>query len=81
MAGQVGVAGHLTVGDGVIIAGQSGVTKDVSGSGKSFCGMPAIPQREYVRQNLHIHQIPKLKKSIKALQKELEEIKGKLENS
>ena len=42
LAGQVGLAGHLTVGDRAILTAQSGVTKDVP-AGAVMSGSHALP--------------------------------------
>jgi UDP-3-O-[3-hydroxymyristoyl] glucosamine N-acyltransferase len=45
---QAGVSGHLTVGKGAQLAGQSGVMRDVP-AGLAVGGAPAIPLRDYFR--------------------------------
>lgn len=49
LAAQVGVAGHLNVGMGARIAGQSGVMRDVP-PGSEMMGSPALPIKQYMRQ-------------------------------
>ena len=65
LAGQVGVAGHLKIGDGVTATGQTGITKDVP-PGTVLGGTPAQPHREYMKQLAVLRQLPDLARRIKA---------------
>ena len=47
--GQAGASGHITIGSGAKMAGQTGVTKDVP-PGMTMGGMPALPIRDWHRQ-------------------------------
>ena len=46
MGGQVGIAGHLTIGDNVIIAAKSGVTKNINDN-STIAGFPAIDIKKW----------------------------------
>ena len=70
MAAQAGMAGHLEVGDGVTIMGRAGITKDIP-AGQTIFGFPAVPKKEFIKQNLRI-------KKVERLEKELADIKEKL---
>ena len=48
IAGQAGIGGHVTIGDGARLAGQAGVFGDVP-AGESWSGYPARPHRESLR--------------------------------
>lgn len=74
---QAGLAGHLEIGDGAQVLGQSGVAKDLP-AGARVLGSPAVPEREAVRDMFNIHRIDKLSATLKALQKEMAELKAKL---
>jgi len=50
VAAQVGIAGHLTIGMGAKIAGQSGVMQNVAPQ-SNLMGTPAVP----IKQNLRMH--------------------------
>lgn len=71
MGGQVAVAGHLKIGDGVMFAARSGVTKSFTKAGK-YGGVPAQPLDEHNRNNVFIHQI---EKHIKKLEAKIEAIR------
>ena len=48
-AGQVGIAGHITIADDTTIGAQSGVMSSVKEPGQKLMGSPAFPLREYLR--------------------------------
>ncbi len=75
VAGQSGVAGHITLGDGVVVLGQSGAGKDTE-PGKKLFGIPAVEQRDHVRREMYINQLPRMKKDLKELQKQLQELQS-----
>ncbi len=78
IGGQAGLSGHISIGDGVKIAAQSGVTKNIS-AGQTIIGSPALPYREWVRQQGLVKGLTIMSKEVKALRKELSELKGKME--
>ena len=49
VGGQVGLAGHLTVGKGAQIGAQSGVMRDIA-PGARVLGSPSMPARQFMRQ-------------------------------
>ena len=67
LAGQVAVAGHLHLSDGVTVAGKSGVTKSLP-TGK-YGGTPAVPIQEYNRNQVFLRNIEHYVKQLKALEK------------
>lgn len=77
LAGQVGVAGHLEIGPGAVIMGQAGVTRDVP-AGATLFGTPAMPRKEFARERMLLHKCGDLRKTVKALERELSEIKAAL---
>ena len=70
IAGQSAVAGHVHVGSDVVIAGKTGVTKDVE-PGQYLMGMPAVSAAQYKRNLASVALLPKLKKRLAALEKEV----------
>ena len=75
MAGQVGVAGHLHIGDGVTIGPQSGVAKDIE-AGKVVGGTPTVDYTTYLRTLSLMPRFPELFKRIARLEKELADLRG-----
>lgn len=67
LAGQVAIAGHLHLSDGVTVAGKSGVTKSLA-AGK-YNGIPAIPVEEYNRKEVYLRNIKKYVLLLKKLAK------------
>jgi UDP-3-O-[3-hydroxymyristoyl] glucosamine N-acyltransferase len=66
LGGQVGLAGHLTVGKGAKIAAQSGVPADVP-AGESLFGSPALPVMLEKRLHVLRQRLPELFKRVDAL--------------
>lgn len=57
LGGQVGVAGHVHVADKVQIAGQSGVIKSIAEESGMYFGTPAMPIREWQKQNILMKKV------------------------
>jgi UDP-3-O-[3-hydroxymyristoyl] glucosamine N-acyltransferase len=74
IGGQTGITGHIHIGDGSITAAQSGVTKDVAPK-TLVSGYPAMEHRKATRNHAAIMRIPALKKRVKAIEAELEELR------
>src|SRR5438874_1534080 len=72
LAGQVGLAGHLKIGNKVTIAAQSGVMHDIP-DGEKWFGYPAQPDRQMKRQILAVQQLPELLRRVAELEKKLAE--------
>jgi UDP-3-O-[3-hydroxymyristoyl] glucosamine N-acyltransferase len=76
VGGQVGLAGHLTVGDKTFIGAQSGVMSDIKGNEKLF-GTPCMEPRAYFKSYAYFRRLPEIYKELENLKKELEELKTK----
>ncbi|KPK32917.1 MAG: UDP-3-O-(3-hydroxymyristoyl) glucosamine N-acyltransferase [Chlamydiae bacterium SM23_39] len=72
IGGQVGISGHLTIKKGTQIAAKAGVSKDLL-TGK-YRGCPAIPLKEYNRNQVHLRNIKKLIDKISQIEKKLDKI-------
>ena len=68
IGGQVGFAGHITVADGVRVAAQSGVTKTVKTPNLTLTGNPASEQKQSLRSQVYVKNLPELEKRIQALE-------------
>ena len=66
IAGQVGIAGHFTVGRGTRIGAQAGVWADVP-PGANVSGYPARDHREALRTKSALNRLAKLAEQIEAL--------------
>ncbi|MEY3196911.1 MAG: UDP-3-O-[3-hydroxymyristoyl] glucosamine N-acyltransferase [Pseudomonadota bacterium] len=57
LGGQVGVAGHVHISDKSQIAGQSGIIKSINEVGGMYFGTPAVPIREWQKQNIALKKL------------------------
>ena len=71
LAGQVGVAGHLKIGNNVVIAAKSGVTNNVP-DGKQMSGFPLREHIDDLRIKMSMGRVPELVKKVKKLERKLE---------
>lgn len=78
VGGQCGITGHIKVGDKVNLCAKTGIISNTP-SGTTVMGYPSIPYREFMRSSIIFRQLPDMKKEIDALQKEIQELKAKLE--
>ncbi len=77
MGGQAGITGHLTLGDGCQIGSQAGVVKDVA-PGAKIIGSPAIEGQAFMRAAVTFPKLPEMAKRLRALERELAELKKEL---
>jgi UDP-3-O-[3-hydroxymyristoyl] glucosamine N-acyltransferase len=75
IGGQVGFGDHARVLSGAVIGSQAGVLPGKIVRAGVWWGTPVQPLDEYKRQNAHVKGIARLKDEVKALRKELEEMK------
>ena len=66
LAGQVGVAGHLTIGKGARLAAQAGVFGDIP-PGETWSGYPARPHKQALRAQAALFKLPDLLRKIEKL--------------
>jgi UDP-3-O-[3-hydroxymyristoyl] glucosamine N-acyltransferase len=74
IAGQVGMIGHITTADDVVIIAQSGVSKSIAKPGVYF-GAPAKEFRTALRQEGALRQLPELLARVKELEEKILELK------
>ena len=70
LAGQAGVAGHLKIGNRVVVAAQSGVMTNIP-DGETYLWSPAQPDRQAKRQMIALHHLPELLRRVSELEKKL----------
>lgn len=80
MAGQAGVVGHVRIGDKATVGAKAGVTNNVP-DGETVLGQPAIPIRDMRRQVAYLMRLPETNETIKRLEKELAELRARLDAS
>jgi UDP-3-O-[3-hydroxymyristoyl] glucosamine N-acyltransferase len=79
LAGQVGVADHVSIGSDSIVMAKSGISKSFPEK-SILIGSPAVHRKEFVKQLKSMKDVAKIADELKALKKELEELK-KAENN
>lgn len=77
VGGQAGFAGHLTVGDKAVITAQSGTSHDVPAEAV-VSGSPAFNNGTWLRSVALFPKLPVLSRKIRALEKEVEQLKKAL---
>jgi UDP-3-O-[3-hydroxymyristoyl] glucosamine N-acyltransferase len=70
LAGQVGVAGHVTIGDRVVAGAQAGITKSIPPD-TTVSGYPAREHSLARRIYAHVAMLPELFKRVKELERKL----------
>ncbi len=75
--GQTGVAGHIKVGDNVTLAGRGGISNNAEGY-QMLAGLPAMPHRDWLKATMTMTHLPEMRRELKRLKKEIEELKSKL---
>ena len=75
-AGQVGTVGHITIGNNCVFGGKAGITNNVP-DGSVMGGYPAMPMKEWLRQEAQLRKVGDMLKKIKAMEKEIKELKSK----
>ncbi len=73
LAGQVGIAGHLRVGDDAVITAKSATSHDVE-NGKIISGIPAFDNREWLRSIAAFRRLGEMARAIRDLEKRLAEL-------
>jgi UDP-3-O-[3-hydroxymyristoyl] glucosamine N-acyltransferase len=71
----VGVKDHVSIGDGAIVGAKSGVIGDVK-AGQFVSGHYGRPHMDDLRTRAHMQSIPKLMKTVAALEHRLAELEG-----
>jgi UDP-3-O-[3-hydroxymyristoyl] glucosamine N-acyltransferase len=73
--GQVGLGGHITVGDNANVGAQSGIISDIKPNAK-IMGAPAIPVKDFFRSSIIFPKLPEMYRQIARLQKEIDTLKS-----
>jgi UDP-3-O-[3-hydroxymyristoyl] glucosamine N-acyltransferase len=76
-AGQVGVAGHLTVADDVTVLGQSLVASSITEAGTYSSAIPAERTESWRRRVVRQKQLEEMVQRVRQLEQEIQDLKGK----
>jgi UDP-3-O-[3-hydroxymyristoyl] glucosamine N-acyltransferase len=77
LAGQVGIISHIEIGDDSMVGSQAGVVGDL-GPGSIVSGSPAIPHNLSRRVAVSLPKVPELIKTIRVLEKRIQELEEKV---
>ena len=69
IGGQVGIVGHITIGNNVKIQAQSGIGKSL-GDGEVVQGSPAFNYGDFAKSFVHFRNLPKIVAGIENLKKQ-----------
>jgi UDP-3-O-[3-hydroxymyristoyl] glucosamine N-acyltransferase len=73
LAGQVGVAGHLEIGDGAVATAQTGIPSSVE-AGAVVSGYPAIENRAWLKSSAVFAKLPELQRRLRELERKVESL-------
>ena len=73
LAGQCGVAGHITIGDGVTAAGRTGIATDIP-PGKVISGFPSMDHAHWLRVQKVYKDLPELLKRVRELERKVKDL-------
>jgi len=77
LGGQCAVRDHTTMGEGSMLAACSGAMDDVP-SKQFVSGLPAVPHRQFLREQAAMRHLPEFRTELRKLQDEVAELKKKL---
>jgi UDP-3-O-[3-hydroxymyristoyl] glucosamine N-acyltransferase len=70
IGGQVGIVGHITIGNNVKIQAQSGISKNLKDN-EVVQGTPAFNYPDFNKSYVHFRNLPKMAASINKIEKDL----------
>ena len=73
--GQVGVADHVLIGSQTKLGAKAGVVWDVP-DGQVCHGIPAIPEKDAIRNHLMIQKLPEMREQVKQLLARIEQLEA-----
>jgi UDP-3-O-[3-hydroxymyristoyl] glucosamine N-acyltransferase len=77
LAAQVGVAGHLEIGDKARATAQTGIPNDVP-AGAFVSGYPAIDNRAWLKSSAVFARLPELQRRLRELERSLDALRERL---
>jgi len=80
MAAQGGIAGHVTVGDGAVLGGRSGVIADLERN-QTYFGYPARTMKEWAPAGLRQRRSRSSIQRIAELEEKLAALEARMANS
>ena len=78
VGGQAGFSGHIQVADRTMVGAQCGVINNTKGNGETLIGSPAMDPKDFFKAQAVMKKLPDMYRQIAQMQRELDELKGKL---
>jgi len=78
IAGQVGFVGHIQIADGSRFGAKSGISQSIEEPDKDWFGVPLMPVSTTLKIHAILKKLPELYKQINTQQKEIIELKKKI---
>ena len=78
IGGQVGFGDHTRVLSGAVIGSKAGILPGKIVRPGVWWGIPVQPLEDYKRMNAHLNRLPQMRDEIKRLQKEIEELRTRI---
>ena len=75
--GQVGIAGHIHIGNKVNLGAQSGVPSNIK-DGSQLIGTPPMELKQYFKASVAQRNLPDMLTELRQLRKELNELKQQI---
>jgi UDP-3-O-[3-hydroxymyristoyl] glucosamine N-acyltransferase len=72
LAGQAGVAGHLTIGDDVVLTAKSATSHDIP-AGKVISGIPAFDNRDWLRATAAFRRLGEIARTVRDLERRIKQ--------
>ena len=70
ISGHVSMTGHITIADGTILGGATGVSKSLTKPGQAYLGVPALEVSKFRRSTVLFRNLPDLEARITKLEKD-----------
>ncbi|MEL7586850.1 MAG: UDP-3-O-(3-hydroxymyristoyl)glucosamine N-acyltransferase [Prolixibacteraceae bacterium] len=77
IGGQVGIAGHISLGDNVKVGAMTGISNSIKAN-TTVLGIPAMEHERALKTFVVYRRLPELRDQLIELQKEIKELKSKL---
>ncbi len=77
LGGEVGIVGHITIADNVVLTGRADVRQSIKAPGVYASGTPLEPVREWHRNQARFRHLDEMARQLKKLEKRLAELEGK----
>jgi UDP-3-O-[3-hydroxymyristoyl] glucosamine N-acyltransferase len=78
LAGQVGLRDHVKIGKGAVLGAKSGIMNNIP-AGEFVMGSPAVPQREFLKQEAASRKLPEAIRSLRNLEKQMRVLQAQVE--